>query len=83
LQAEGRLGPIYGLPWVGSVDFTPAGARLWQDCRTRFWTGAYRRCAYTDAVHLKTTRYFRSRELALAEVEKYRDWDGVSVEGPS
>src|SRR5262249_14475840 len=64
---EGKfLGPIYGrLPEPGCVDFTTAGAELWQLLR--------RRClpdnqevsfAYEDLVHSRTARFFRTKASA-------------------
>src|SRR5206468_1068541 len=32
LREGGILGPVGGLPWVGMLDFTSAGAELWQRC---------------------------------------------------
>jgi hypothetical protein len=75
---EGRLlGPVYGLPEVGGVDFTHAGAELWQRvCGKSGWA--------LEVVHSKTARYFPTRPAALASIEEIRNQDGVvSVVGPT
>jgi hypothetical protein len=81
---EGRfIGPIYGLPPMGAVDFSCAGAELWQRlCGRRDPTPPP--FAFTDVVHSKSTRYFRTRIAALREVEEASKEDGdVTVVGPS
>jgi hypothetical protein len=76
-------GPIYGLPGVGDVDFTPAGAELWQRLRRRCFPKTGPPFAFTNVVHSKTTRYFRTRAAALAAIaEEDRD-HAVSVTGPT
>jgi hypothetical protein len=81
---EGRfLGPIYGLPPIGGVDFTPAGAELWQRLCTRNCPVKSPPFAYTDVVHIKTARFFRTRVAAVAEIEKMKCADNAStVTGP-
>jgi hypothetical protein len=91
LHEGGVLGPIYGLPEVGCVDFTPAGAALWQRIGDRSRPVvrpplAIRELpfAYTDVVHIKTARYFRTRAAAVAAIEKAWEEDSVvTVTGPS
>jgi hypothetical protein len=79
---KGRvLGPVYGLPWVAGVDFTHAGADLWLRHYRRGstpWTSF----AYTDVVHLKTARYFRTRAAALAALPEEDPDQVVTVTSP-
>jgi hypothetical protein len=77
LCAEGVFGPIYGLPWVGGVDFTPAGARLWQHLLAQIHGGSLHVFAFTDVVHARTSHYFRSRAAALIAAAALRDWGSV------
>src|SRR5262249_31051178 len=82
---EGQiLGPIYrGLPDVGCVDFTEAGADLWRRLCERSLP-VRRLFAYTDVVHDKTARFFRSRAAAIQAVEESRrENDVVSCSGPT
>jgi hypothetical protein len=78
------LGPIYGgLPDVGCVDFTDAGADLWlRLCERReptTWP-----VTYTDVVHEKTTHYFRTAAAAVAAIEdRRRPDDTVIITGPT
>jgi hypothetical protein len=84
LRAGRFLGPIYGLPPVGGVDFTHAGAELWLHfCGRCFRDARGTPFAYTDVVHDKTARYSRTWAAAVAELKKARDEDDVvSVSGP-
>jgi hypothetical protein len=86
---EGRfLGPVYGLPEVGGVDFTGAGPELWHRygrlCSPDGSRNGGPPFAFTDVVHCKYTRYFRTQVAALADIEEVRSYDDVvSVTGPS
>jgi hypothetical protein len=75
LRAGGFLGPIYGgLPEAGCVDFTEAGAALWQ----RYLEAVGRQdrsFAYTDIVREKTAWYFRTREAAEKALAAFRAED--------
>jgi hypothetical protein len=52
IRAGGILGPIYGFPAVGEVDFTWSGAELWQKISDRFWADEGRiPFTYRDVVH--------------------------------
>jgi hypothetical protein len=85
LRDGGILGPIYHLPWVGGVDFTPAGAELWHRLGERYWS-EHRQppFAYCGVVHSKTAQYYKTRTAALAAIAQVRDWcDVVSVIGPT
>jgi hypothetical protein len=80
---EGQfLGPIYGLPEVGGVDFTHAGAVLWRRLsRHRFPNRPSP--DFAEVVHSKTSRYFRTRTAALRGIEEATQWDGdITVVGP-
>jgi hypothetical protein len=78
LHQEQVVGPIYGLPPVGSVDFTPAGARLWFQLQEHFrGTSSVLPFAFTDVVHLKTAQFFRTRVAALAETKLKKSWESV------
>jgi hypothetical protein len=81
---DGRiLGPIYGLPGIGGVDFTHAGAELWRRfCRT--WSSdRVVPFAYTDTVHIKTARYFRTRAAAVAAIPEGDEDHAITVTGPT
>jgi hypothetical protein len=84
LHEENLLGPIYHMPWVGGVDFTHAGAAMWQRLQAVLREGRPRwPFAYTDVVRCRVARYFPSRAAALAEIEKEREQeDQVEVAGP-
>jgi hypothetical protein len=85
LKAGTFIGPVYGLPEVGGIDFTPVGAALWMKFlqqRSRDTTRIP--FAYTDVVHEKTARYFQSHETAVAEIkEASAEDDVVSIDGPT
>jgi hypothetical protein len=85
IRAGGILGPIYRLPEVGVVDFTPAGADLWRRLGDRLRGGSRRTpFEFMDVVHTRTARYFPTRAAAVAATEGIRGWDGVvSVTEPS
>jgi hypothetical protein len=81
---EGRfIGPIYGLPPIGGVDFTRAGAGVWHSLRG--WRDPTQPpFAFTDVVHSKTSRYFTTRAVAVRGVEEARECGGdISIVGPS
>ena len=79
----GLLGPIYGLPPIDSVDFTLAGAEMWERIRAPWRPVDRVPFAFTDVVHIKSSRYFRSRAAALARIEEIKEWDDIaSVAGP-
>ena len=78
LAAGGVLGPIYGLPGVGRVDFAPRGAAIWRAGCRRFPP-----FAFTDVVRRKTAHYFRSRAAALADIEAWwSEVENVTVSEP-
>ncbi len=81
---QGRfIGPIYGLPPVEGVDFTRAGAELWQRLHRRR-DSTQPPFAFTDVVHSKTARYFTTRTAALKAVEEAREEGGdITIVGPS
>lgn len=83
LRAGCVLGPVYGLPSVGKVDFTQAGADLW--VRIRDCDGPAKPFASTDVVSETTARYFTTRAAAEAEAESA--WGGyddtVAVSDPT
>ena len=85
LRDKKILGPIYGLPELGAVDFTPSGAELWRRiCSSCFRHADRKPFAYTDVVHVKTARYYRTRFAAMADIARRRDEDGVaSMSSPS
>jgi hypothetical protein len=78
------LGPIYGgLPEVGCVDFTDTGADLWRRLCEQCWPDR-EFATYTDVVHEKTARFFRTKSTALAAIEESRRQDEVvAVNGPT
>lgn len=84
IRRSGLLGPVYGYPSVGGVDFTHAGAEQWFRLCERLWgTGGEESFAFCDVVHEKSVRYFRSNLKAVAERENIKKWESVvSVAGP-
>jgi hypothetical protein len=86
LREGGVLGPIYWMPKVGCVDFTPEGAELWQVLCNRQKSNQKPSKPYfphyTDAVHIKSSRYFRTRSVAIAAIEESKGDEGATVSGP-
>jgi hypothetical protein len=84
LHDGGVLGPIYGgLPEVGCVDFTDAGAELLRQIDERVPKIDEIPFAYTDVVHEKTAHFFRSRTAAITAIEEAQGRDDVvAVAGP-
>jgi len=82
---QGRvLGPIYGLPCVGAVDFTHAGAKLSCKEDDAHRTGNQPPPYYEDTVYEKFSQFSRSERAALAAIEEVRRWDeNVTTTGPS
>jgi hypothetical protein len=77
------MGPIYGLPPVGGVDFTTAGAAVWQSLLARH-ASTRQPAVFTDVVHIKTTWYFRTKTAALVQIDEAKEWDGsITIVGPS
>jgi hypothetical protein len=81
-RAAELIGPLYPLPDLGEVDFTPVGAAIWlSECEPR----DPRRppFAYTIVVHEKSSHYFRTKAAALATINEIHKWDGFgSISGP-
>lgn len=65
INREQLLGPVYGLPAVGTVDFTSTGADLWLNRNTNEHRRSF---AYTDVVHKRISRYYRDKDLAQSDV---------------
>lgn len=83
IQREGLVGPIYGFPAPGGVDFTEVGAEQWFRVCDLLWDGGHHASfAFCDVVHEKSARFFHAQSHALAERESLREW-GCKVEGPS
>jgi hypothetical protein len=90
-QLEGEIldhqlvGPIYGWPEPGQVDFTLAGADLWQQFSARANADIRRQAfAYVDVVHTKEARYFRTLGAARAAADDIHGWnEGHAVTGPT
>ncbi|MDB5306186.1 MAG: hypothetical protein JWO38_388 [Gemmataceae bacterium] len=86
LRKGGVVGPVYGLPSSGEVDFTRTGANLWRllsDRCSRDSLAIGGPFAYPDVVYEKSARYFRTRTAAAEALEKARyEDDVVSVSGP-
>ncbi len=81
LHAGGVVGPVYGLPKIGQVDFTQTGADLWVRIRDR--DGPAKPFASTDVVRETTARFFTTRAAAVAEAESARgEDDAVGVSDP-
>jgi hypothetical protein len=83
LRESQFVGPIYGLPQVGGVEFTHVGAEMWRRLCRRCFPETRQRFAFTDVVHCKSSRYFRTRAAALKGIEEVQEWDGaITVAGP-
>ena len=80
---EGKiLGPVYGFPATGEVDFTTTGAELWHKINDRCFARR-NSFAYHDIVHEKSACYFVSHHAAVAELETINTQDAVvAVSGP-
>ncbi len=78
LRREGILGPIYGYPSIGGVDFTHAGAEQWYRIVELLWDGGsakpYR---YPDVVHEKSSHYFRSESKAIIGHDLWKHRENV------
>jgi hypothetical protein len=84
LRQEHYVGPIYGMPRVGDVDFSSVGAELWQALYRRCFPGAELPFAFTDVVFCKTSHFFRTRAAALKWIEETREWDvDMAIVGPT
>lgn len=84
IRQEGLLGPVYGMPPPGGVDFTAEGAAMWHQLQSILREGR-ERCpfAFSDVVRCRSARFFPGRAAALAEIEQAREsWDHVEVAGP-
>jgi hypothetical protein len=83
LRAGRVLGPAYGFPPVGCVDFTRAGADLWLRLCGSLKTTAAPPFAYPSLVHTKTARYFRTWVAAEAAAREIAaEGDVVAVTDP-
>jgi len=83
LRADGCLGPVYGLPDLGGVDFTAAGAERWLHFNAYSDFGySPRPFSYTDVVHSQTAHYFTSHAGAADYLEKYVDPETTTIHGP-
>jgi hypothetical protein len=82
LRDGGFLGPIYGLPDIGGVDFTLAGAELWRRISRLWLSDRAVPFAYTDTVHIKTAQYFRTRAAAVAAMPTGDEDHAVTATGP-
>ncbi|MHC5538638.1 hypothetical protein ACYOEI_10485 [Singulisphaera rosea] len=84
LRERRVLGPIYGLPPVGAVAFTDAGAALWQQiAEPRRGDSPRTPSSGSGIVRAKSTRYLPTRAKAVAEIESARNNpDVISVTGP-
>jgi hypothetical protein len=84
LRERNCIGPIYGLPTPGHVDFTSSGAEIWHAIRRSF---KMRECnvpfAFTDVVHIRTARYFATELAAFACIDAWKKTSTTSsVSGP-
>jgi hypothetical protein len=84
VRRAGLLGPVYGYPEPGGVDFTHAGAEQWFRICDRLWDGGSKNSfPYCDVVHVKTANYFLSKSAALSASERIKqDEDAVSITEP-
>jgi hypothetical protein len=84
VRRAGLLGPVYGYPELGGVDFTHAGAEQWFRICDRLWNGGSKNSfPFCDVVHVKTANYFLSKSAALSASERIKqDEDAVSITEP-
>ncbi len=83
LRDSGFVGPIYGFPEIGGVDFTHVGAGIWRRLSSRCFSNTSSPFPFTDVVHCKTPRYVRTRAAALKGIEEAQQADGaITVAGP-
>ncbi|MBS0262514.1 MAG: hypothetical protein JSS02_11235 [Planctomycetes bacterium] len=84
LREQAFLGPVYGFPEVGHVDFTNLGAELWQQLSQRCFAHLDSPpFAYSDVVYQKTARYFKTETAAAKAIASARqEPDVVSATGP-
>ncbi len=85
IRETGLIGPVYHMPWEGGVDFTHAGAAMWQRLQGVLGAGRERSpFAYIDVVRCRVARYLPTRASARAEIEEVREReDQVEVAGPT
>src|SRR5262249_4691522 len=77
LRAEPGIGPVYGLPRVGDVDFTLAGARLYRRIIVELYGSSF----IADRVLVakrgrKEYRFTKTYRTALRELAKLRHESG-------
>jgi hypothetical protein len=84
IRRAGLVGPVYGMPAVGGVDFTAAGAAMWHRLLGLLRDGRPRTpFAFTDIVRCREAKLFPSQAAALAEIAQAREsWEDVEVSGP-
>lgn len=86
VRRAGLLGPVYGYPQVGGVDFTRAGAEQWFRICDRLGNGGSKNSfPFCDVVHVKTANYFLSKLAALSASERIKqceDEGAVSITEP-
>lgn len=78
VRAAGLIGPIYGLPKLGDVDFTPVGAAIWLSGRG---PRDPRELPFQIVVRAKSSHYCRTKAAALATINELQEWDNVDSIG--
>jgi len=79
LQAGAIIGPIYGLPNIGDVDFPDDYAQFPPTTRQR---ASHVPFAFTDVVHSRVERFYATLRAAQADIESLHDWPGRSASEP-
>ena len=80
LRRDGVLGPIFGYPSIGGVDFTHAGAEQLFRIVEHLWNGGRAKSSpYGDVVHEKSSYYFPSEAKAIIERDLWKECKNVVV----
>lgn len=84
LEEQPAIGPVYGLPEAGDVDFTVVGAQLFQDIDRELFGSLLRQRAYSIAkLEGKQRLYSPTKKGALLGVAEIRQrYNVVSVSDP-
>lgn len=78
IREAGILGPIYGYPALGGINFTHEGAEQWLNIRNKLWNDqASKPFVYCDTVCEKHAFYFSSEAKAVAELDRWKRSESV------
>lgn len=83
LSQGGYVGPVYGFPKVGSVDFTAKGAAKWRHFQEKQGAGQKSDAfPYCDLISEAKSRYFCRYEAAVAWIQSELTNGGAKFEPP-